>query len=81
MNRLKFGLAATMLLGSVYAGFGLLISLRDFGVGLAVAAVAMVGYELIVYVENRRRDDEWLKEYRELIWNRREFGQEFWVDR
>lgn len=83
MNRIRFGLAATMLLGSVYAGFGLLISLRDFGIGLAVAAAAMVLYELTVFIEDRRRRDDWLKEYRELVWADREqrMEQGWWIDK
>lgn len=84
MNRIRFALAATMLLGAVYAAFGLIISLRDFGIGIAVAATAFLLYGLCDFIENRRRTrDEWLKEYRELVWARRdvEAGQQWWIDK
>lgn len=84
MNKIRFGLAATMLLGTVYAGFGLLISLRDFGIGLAVAAAAMVAYELTVFIETGAQDKQWRRrEEREQVWARRteQYGQQWWIDK
>ena len=85
MNKIRFGLAATMLLGAIYAGFGLLISLRDFGIGLAVAAAAMVAYELTIFIESAGQDREWRRrEERKQVWARRVEqygGQDFWIDK
>lgn len=83
MNRIRFGLATTMLLGSVYAGFGLLISLRDFGIGLAIAAASMVAYELTVFIETAGQNKDWRRrEERRMVWARRTegYGQQWWVD-
>lgn len=83
MNRVRFGLAATMLLGSIYAAFGLLISLRDFGIGLAIAAAAMVAYELTIFIESSAQSRAWRRrEERNMVWARRteQYGQQWWVD-
>lgn len=85
MNRIRFALAATMLLGTIYAGFGLLISLRDFGIGLAVAAAAMVAYELTVFIETGAQNKQWRqRELRKQQWARHVEGyngQQWWIDK
>lgn len=51
MTRIRIALVITMLLGAIYASTGLLTSLRDFGIGVAVAAAALVGYGLCDWLE------------------------------
>ncbi len=73
-----------MLLGTIYAAFGLLISLTDFGIGLAVAATAMVAYELTVFIETSGQDKKWrARAEREQVWARRteQYGQQWWIDK
>jgi hypothetical protein len=54
MNRVRIGLVLTIIIGFLYASFGLFESLTKFGVGIAVAAAAAVGYGLCDYLEVRR---------------------------
>lgn len=56
MNRIRFALTATILLGSTYAAFGLIISLRDFGIGIAVAAAAMIGHGLLDFLQDHHHE-------------------------
>lgn len=56
MSRLRFGLVFTMLLGCTYAAFGLLISLRDFGIGIAIASAALIAYGLLDFIEDCERE-------------------------
>ena len=51
MTRIRVGLVLTMLLASSFAAVSLLDNLRDFGIGLAVAATALVGYGLCDWME------------------------------
>lgn len=51
MNRLRIGFSITALLGITYAAVSLLDSLTGVGVGLAVAAAAVIGYGLIEFIE------------------------------
>lgn len=64
MNRIRIGLLLTMILGSIYAFSGLLTSLREFGIGVAVVAGAIVLHGLVTFIEQddrrlARRDGEW----------------------
>lgn len=59
MTRIRIGLVITMLLGSMYAAVGLLDSLFQFGIGLAVAATAFVGYGLCDYLDDWAADEWW----------------------
>jgi hypothetical protein len=54
MNRIRFGLFITMILGAIYAFSGLLTSVRDFAVGLIVVSVAVIIHGLITYVHERQ---------------------------
>ena len=53
MSRIRFGMFITMLLGSIYAAAGLMTSLRDFGIGMAVAGTAVLGWGLCEWMEDR----------------------------
>ena len=50
MLRIRIGLTLTMILGSIYAAAGLMTSLRDFGIGVAVVATAWMAQGLITYI-------------------------------
>ena len=58
MNRLRIGFALTVIIASIYAASGLFTSLLDFGIGVAVAALAMCGYGALDYVEDHRHERE-----------------------
>lgn len=51
MTRIRIGLLLTMILGAIYAFSGLLTSLREFGIGLAIVAAAIVAHGLITFIE------------------------------
>ena len=53
MNRLRIGLVMSMILGLLYASFGIFESLTKFGVGVAVGAAAVVGLGLLDFLEAR----------------------------
>jgi len=53
MNRIRIGAALTIILGIIFAFAGLMTSLRDFGIGIAVAAAGVVVYGLVDYVSER----------------------------
>jgi hypothetical protein len=55
VSRLRVGFIVTILLGSMYAMCGLLVSLTDFGVGVAVAAAGVIGWGWADY--SSRRED------------------------
>lgn len=62
MNRIRIGLFITMILGAIYAFSGLLTSLRDFGIGLAVVSVAVILHGLITYLYEH--DDDFMRRYK-----------------
>ena len=72
MNRVRIGMAISVLLGVMYAGCGLLDSLTDFGIGLAVACLGVIGYGLCDFVEDRHMHT--MHQGREAVWARREAG-------
>jgi L-lactate permease len=53
MNRLRIGLVMSMIIGLLYASFGIFESLTKFGVGVAVAAAAVVGLGLLDFLKAR----------------------------
>ena len=64
MSRLRAGFIVTILLGSMYAMCGLLVSLTDFGVGVAVAAAGVIGWGWVDYSYRREenlRDQVWCR--------------------
>lgn len=70
MLRIRIGLTLTMIVGSIYAAAGLMTSLRDFGIGVAVVATAWLFQGLIVYLNDN--DAAVMQRYREDVWARRD---------
>lgn len=70
MTRIKVGLIITMILGTIYAAAGLLSSLTDMGVGVAVVATAIVLHGLITHLEYS--ESQRMQRYRDAVWARRE---------
>lgn len=71
MNRIKIGLAVTVLLGALYAAAGLFQSLGQFGLGIAIASAAAIAYGLVNYLEAER--DAELARRRAEVWARRDY--------
>ena len=65
--RLRIGLQLTVIIGLLYAAFGLFESLTKFAVGLIVACLAVIAYGLLDTVEAER-----LSQDREKVWQRRD---------
>ena len=70
MLRIRIGLTITMILGAIFAAAGLMTSLRDFGIGVAVVATAWLLQGLITYLNDH--DAAVMQKYREDVWARRE---------
>ncbi len=51
MNRIRIGAVLTVMLGVIYGFTGLVNDLRDFGIGVAVAAAGVVVYGLVDYID------------------------------
>ena len=51
MNRIRIGAFLTVILGGIFAAAGLMNSMRDFGIGLAVAASGGLVYWLVDYID------------------------------
>ena len=65
--RIRIGLQLTVIIGLLYAAFGLFESLTKFAVGLIVASLAVIAYGLLDTVESER-----LMQGREKVWQRRD---------
>jgi hypothetical protein len=59
-----------MILGSIYAAAGLMTSLRDFGIGVAVVGTAWLCQGLITYLNEN--DAKVMQRYRDDVWARRD---------
>ena len=70
MLRIRIGLTLTMILGSIYAASGLMTSLLDFGIGVAVVATAWLLQGLITYLDDN--DAAVMQRYRDDVWARRD---------
>lgn len=70
MTRIKLVLFFVVIGSSMYAAAGLLTSLREFGIGAAIAALAVCMQGLVAYLEDR--DEAQMRSYREQVWLRRE---------
>ena len=70
MNRIRIGMAITVIIGATYAAAGLFDSLRHFAIGVVVACLGVIGHGLLDFIESRR--DEKLRRYRVEVWRRRE---------
>ena len=68
--RLRIGLQLTVIIGLLYAAFGLFESLTKFAVGLIVACLAVIAYGLLDTVE--AETDRRLSQGRESVWQRRD---------
>ena len=51
MSRIRIGATLTVILGGIFAAAGLMDNLRDFGIGLAVAATGGLVYGLVDYID------------------------------
>lgn len=73
MSAARAVLAFVTVAAACYAGLGLLTSLRDFGIGAAVAAAAVLLHGLLDYCDERRREhDHRIRVERQQVWARRE---------
>ncbi len=70
MLRIRIGLTITMILGSIYAAAGLMTSLTDFGIGVAVVGTAWLLQGLITYLNDN--DAAVMQRYRDDVWARRD---------
>lgn len=70
MNRIRIGMAISVLIGAMYAATGLFESLTQFGIGLAVVGLGMVGYGLCDFIESH--EDEAMARGRQAVWARRD---------
>jgi biopolymer transport protein ExbB/TolQ len=68
--RIRIGLQLTVIIGLLYAAFGLFESLTKFAVGLIVACLAVIAYGLLDTVEAEA--DRRLTQCREKVWQRRD---------
>ena len=51
MNRIRICSFLTVILGGIFAAAGLMDNLRDFGIGVAVAASGGLVYGLVDYID------------------------------
>ena len=70
MLRIRIGLTLTMIVGAIFAAAGLMTSLRDFGIGVAVVATAWLLQGLITYLDDN--DAAVMQRYRDDVWARRD---------
>lgn len=70
MTRIRIGLVLTMITAAMFSAVSLLNSLRDFGIGIAVASAAVIAYGLVDFIDSRNQ--EYMRQGREAVWARRE---------
>jgi hypothetical protein len=70
MMRIRVGLVLTFIVGCLYAAFGVFESLTKFGVGLIVAAVAVIIHGYLDYQQSDH--DYQITREREQVWARRD---------
>lgn len=70
MLRIRIVLALVVIGASIYAAAGLFTSLRDFGIGTAIAALAICMQGLVQYLHDH--DSVIMSRYRDDVWARRE---------
>lgn len=70
VNAMRFGFLISALIASMYAFTALFVSLTEFGISLALAALAMIGYGLCDYLD--RRHNHRITRTREAVWVRRD---------
>lgn len=69
-NRLRVAFLLTIILGAIWASAGLFDSLTQFGIGVCVASLGVIGYGAVDYVDYHR--SERLRQYRAEVWHRRD---------
>lgn len=69
-NRLRIGFTLTAIIAALYSAAGLFDSLTHFGIGLAVAAAALIGHGCLDYCEARH--DQRIADTRQRVWARRD---------
>ena len=69
-RRIRIGLAVTFLLGTIYGFSGLMSSVSEFLIGMAVALAALAVYGALDFIESHR--DERLHRTRAEVWARRD---------
>jgi len=57
MNRVRIAASLTVILGVIYGFSGLMVSVTEFGIGMAVAAGGVVIYGLVDFIESRDEED------------------------
>lgn len=67
MTGIRVGLFITMLLAAIYAAAGLLTSLRDFGIGVAIVAACAICQGALTYIHDHEIAAE-----RDRVWARRD---------
>lgn len=70
MNRIRIGMAISVLIGSMYAAAGLFSSLTEFAIGTAVACLGVIGYGLCDFLDAHH--DDAIAQTREAVWARRD---------
>lgn len=70
MTRIRIGLIITGIFGVIYAAAGLLSSLTDFGIGVAVVCVATILHGLVTYVDESETTR--MQQFRDTVWYRRD---------
>jgi len=76
VTRLRVGLSITIMIGALYAAAGLFDSLTKFGVGICVAATAVIGYGLLDFLDSHQ--DEQTARGRDAVWARRDEEAKKW---
>jgi hypothetical protein len=73
MTAIRVGAIITGILGVIYAAAGLLSSLTDFGIGIAVVCAAIIIHGLATFIDER--DSTRMQRFRDEVWTRRD-GEE-----
>lgn len=53
LSRIRIGFFLTLLIGTIYASVGLFTTMLDFGIGVCVAMVGVIGFGACEYVDGR----------------------------
>ena len=69
-NRIRMGLAITMILGVIYSASALMVSLQQVAMGIIIAGVAALLYGLVDFIEAHH--DDRITQTRMDVWARRD---------
>jgi hypothetical protein len=71
--RLRIGLLATMVVGTLYAALALATgNEQDFYTGVLLACAAFCGTGILDLITEHRRERDIMRAYREAVWARRQ---------